>query len=210
MRKFSSNAVTVAKWSVLSLVAAAALVACGGGSTTAVPDKVAASDVSVPVTAATVAALIAPTGSPAITATFANGFSGVNAQGAEVSITGSTGVSFGGTAAAPTASITNGGKTVSAEVVFGSCSFKITSHEFDVSNPSFGFGAVFKVDPCSVGVATAGAVANGTTAPRTVTYTFGKSTATAPNQIISIATDGTVNMNGFKITTTTVTAVSGS
>jgi hypothetical protein len=207
MRKFSSSGIAVAKWSV-ACVALAAVVACGGGNTIPYP-PVASANVKAPITSSTVAAILPSAGGQAITATFSNGFSGVDAAGKAVAVTGSTQVAFTGTVDAPKFTLSNKGTTATGKVIFGSCSFVIESI-VGVTDPVIFVGAVIKVDPCSIGVATAGAPANGVTTTRDVTFTFGGTTSIpVPGVPVSVSDTGVVTMGDIVITTTPLVTPSG-
>ncbi len=205
MRKFSKSTVFTAKWSAASLVLAAAIAACGGGNTT--PDLVAAADTKVAVNASTVAAILPSAGGTPFTATFPNGFSGVDATGKAVAITGSTQVAFTGTAAAPKFSLTKGGTTATGDVVFGSCSFKITNISGGILSEGFDVGWVIKVDPCSINVATAGATANGEMVDRTIKYVFGDSESSGFSVSVSISPNGTLTLRPFAGSDTILTTI---
>jgi hypothetical protein len=110
--------------------ATAALVACGGGSGGI---STISGNQTGNITAANISVLLGKT------VTFA---SGVPAFGT----TSSTTLTFGGTDAAPTATITAGSSTATADVSFGSCIFKVKTS----SMSHIPAGSTVTVNPCTV------------------------------------------------------------
>lgn len=195
MRKFLSKSATVAKWSVLGLVAAAALVACGGGSAEAT--KVAAADVTVVVNPTTGAAATAGVSGQAFT--FSSGV-------AEFGTTAATTVQVtSGVGTAPAAfEIKSGTGTATGDYTFGSCIFTIKVSTI----PSVVVGTTIIVNPCSYSVPTAGKTANGLVLDVTKKWVLGTSVATIPVKLI-INTDGSVLVDGKAFGTVTLSNVTG-
>ncbi len=149
---------------------------------------------------------------PPLTAANAPAFIGVPfALPAAVPALGTTGpatLTYGGTGAALTATVTQasgGGYTAVAS--FGSCIFRITS--VVAPYPQSLIGTTFTVAACSVNVATAGAPANGTNITAPVTLVLNGTTSNPIPTTIVINTTGQVTINGIVAGTTTVRTGSG-
>ena len=205
---------------IASLLALAGVVTtiggCGGDSSPAAAaptPTVAAANAVVPVTAKTVAALIPATATAApTTLTFNSGFSGTSASGAPVNLTGVTTVAFtappAGSADSAGFSMKNGSATAAGTVIFGSCSFKITSISGALRFVGLEIGDLIKVDPCAVTVNSAGKP-TGSTSDTNVVATFG-STNSAPLILpVTIDSSGTVAFNGVVLATVNTTPVTG-
>lgn len=189
---------------VLTASAALALVlapmACKDDPTS--PPLVAATNVSVNLTAATYAAVsgtsfVIPNGGGALSPALA---------GQTVT------VAFAGTGSAPTATITTGSGTIVADVSFGSCRFTVRSFSGgSVILP----GDVLTVNPCSLTLNTAGKVvgaASGTTATLAWAAT---SSLPNPGYTVTISPTGQVTVTNpsgvpFDAGTVTVTPRTGS
>lgn len=181
-----------------------ALVACGKSHPTA--PLVATSNLTVSVSASTVGALVPASGSSATTFSYSSGFSGTNGTGgAAVNLTGATTVSIGGTAAAPTFQITNGGGTASGTLSFGSCDFHITTSTVQ----NLPVGTVLVVTPCNLTVNTSGQLSGSTTSVGVVLLLGGSTSVTATLPGVTIGSDGTVTVNGTNVGTVTVGASTG-
>lgn len=195
MRTFSSKSISVAKWSVLGLVAAAALVACGGGSST--PVKVATADATIVVNPTTgVAATAAASGQ---VFTFANGVAAFRTTTA-TTIQVTSGV---GTAPA-TFEIKAGTGTATGDFTFGSCIFTVK-----VSNiPSVPVGTTETINPCSYSVPTSGQTADGLVLNVNKRWVLGTTSGTFPVKL-TINPDGSVLVDGKSFGSITLTNVTG-
>ncbi len=123
-------------------------------------------------------------------------------------------LTFAGTAAAPTASMTitspTGGAvgSFSADVTFGSCIFKITASTF-TGTSALAQGKTITVDPCKFEAITAGKVANGTASAVNTALLLGNFLSGFTPLTISIGPSGTITINGVGIGTVALTPVSG-
>lgn len=182
------------KW-VLAASAVAALVACGGGSD---PVKVVVSaNTTANATAATTAAVVGQTFSfPA----------GVAVLGT----TGPTTLAVSGTAAAQTAAVASGGQTASGPLTFGSCIMTITASTFPDTSP-LALGKTLTVNPCSIGVQTAGLVVTGdsTTSNANVTINFGGVSSSPIVIPVTVSSSGNVVIGTTAVGTSTVTITTG-
>lgn len=168
----------LALW-IVALASAFTLAACGGGG--GGTQEVAAEDLSVGVTASTVAALSAEN------FVFDNGVPGLGT-------TDATTVTFTGATATPAFSIRSGGKTATGVTTFGSCIFTVTASTFAPSHP-LGEGKVVEIDPCTLTVRTGGVVANGTTTDTGAVLILGTAESEEESVAVSIAFDGKVTVN---------------
>lgn len=186
------KSVKLTKWTI-GLALSAALVGCGGGGEAPTPVPIVSSNLSVPLSAATVGA-IATEGA----FTFATGFS-ANA-GAAV-LAGPT------TVALPTATtftITNGGGVATGSTAFGSCIFTVTAS----SVPGLAVNTVLTVNPCTLNVATSG---DGIGLPFNdlATLVFGTSTSASVTVQATTSSTGVVTVNGVVVGTVTITDTTG-
>jgi hypothetical protein len=187
---------------------ASTLVACGGDDAApAAPIQAASANLTAPVNNTSVGALLPQAGTAAPVFVFPNGFSGVDAAGAPVSITGSTTVAFSGTSAAPAFAVTNGGSTASGTMSFGSCILTITTSVFP-SVSAFATGKTFKVDPCTVTVNAQGVAVN-TVTSRSVTVTYGNAFSNAINVPVTVGTNGAVVIGNVTLGTVTLVTPTG-
>lgn len=183
------------------LVGAAALLlvstACEKEATA--PQKVAASNVTAPVSAANVAAVSGKTFA------FTNGAALGNAYNNKpVSIT------LNATGSSTTAAIVSTTGTVSANVTFGSCTFTVTAS----TDPAVPVGTIITVATCNLTVNTAGVPATGQTTQANATFTIGNTTSAPAPVTVTVATNGTVTVttpSGTPVTvgTTTTTNATG-
>jgi hypothetical protein len=182
---------SIQKLKLLALIGAtAALVACGGGGSSA-PAQAINGNVVGNVSAANFAAL---TGT---TFTYPNGLP-------DLGTTTSTTVTLGGTAAAPTATITSGGTSVVANVVFGSCSFTFTS-------PGFGriAGFSFTYNICSYTFNTNGLFESFTPTQIPALLTLNAFRSNLVNINTVIQPGGALTVNGNSVGGSTVVPVTG-
>ncbi len=197
----------------LALALASALAACGGSSSSPTTTTlVAAADTTVaatPATAAKAATAFVAVATPAAPISFSNGFAGVDSAGAPVAISGATTVAFtGGTTSSPAFSMTNGGKTAEGTTTFGSCTFTFNPNSPFAADHPWGPGKSFKVDPCTLSIPTAGAVANSVATTKTITLTFGAVSGTV-SKVVSVAPDGSVSVGGTSVATVTTSVTTG-
>jgi len=208
MSRVICKSVELTKWTI-GVVLASALVGCGGGvgSSAPAPVAVVAADAQVPMTQATVAALVPAAGAAPIVATFNSGVSGTNAAGAAVHLTGPTTVAFSApaTGTTPVFTIKNGTGTATGNTTFGSCDFTVVTSTI----PALPVDTVLKVDPCKLTVPTSGDPANGTTTTQNVVFTLGNATSTDIPLAVTIASTGAVTVGGTVVATVTITVLTG-
>ncbi|WP_404299881.1 hypothetical protein [Alicycliphilus denitrificans] len=190
--RFSRNARIL----VVSMVAAAALAACGGGSDPA-PVKVASSNVS-----KTLNKDSNTDGTMTTLQTVSSGFSFPSGT-AELGTTEATTLAIKGTVAAPEFEVKTSANKATGKFSFGSCVFTITATDFP-SGPLAAplttaelaaGGRVITITPCETGVNTAQKTADGTEQNTTATLKLGATLGSAPVKVV-IAQDGTVRVNG--------------
>jgi hypothetical protein len=175
--------------------ATAALMACGGGSSTPDAFKIATADATVAVGTA-------------------------NGASTTAAISGSTfsfpaGVAPLGTTAATTIKLTSGtadsfeaktgNATATGTFAYGSCIFTVLTSTDAALWP---VGTVVTVPACTYSINTAGASANGTPTPRTLTLTLGtsKGTTTVP---VTVNVGGSVLVNGKAFGTAPIVVPTG-
>lgn len=181
------------KWVVGAVAAAALVAACGGGSST--PILVASTDAVLPAAAPVVAAVAGvPFAFP----------SGVPALGT----TGTTTIAFSGTAAATGFSVASGGNTATGATSFGSCIFAVTASTFPAGHP-LSQGQTVTVNPCSMNIGTAGAVANGVAQSRSVALVLGSANSAGATITVGVTAGGQLTLNGNSVGTVSLTPVSG-
>lgn len=181
---------------MLGVSAAAALISCGGGGSSApAPVSVVKSDLAVPATAATVPAIVNTTFA------FPNG---VSAFGT----TGTTTLSFTSATATPAFKVEADGATASGITTFGSCHFQITASTFPAGH-KMSVGAIITVDPCEIEAATAGAAASGTAVTIGISIQLGSDTSTGVPATMTIDPSGSVTLNSTAFGTTEVQLVTG-
>jgi len=185
----------VSRGLALATLFSAALVACGGGDSAAVSTAV-VSDLVVPITASTVAA-VAGTSTPMVFP------SGVTAFGTAQPVT----LTLSGSSATPAFSIETASAKASGVTTFGSCIFTVTSSTFPASSPLATGGRV-EVTPCNLTVGTAGAAASASST-RSVSLTLGAQTSSSATAVVTITPNGTVVVNGTTVGTGTVITVTG-
>ncbi len=195
MRTFSSKSISVAKWSVLGLVAAAALVACGGGSST--PVKVAAADATVAVSPTTGTAATAAASGEVFT--FANGVAAFGTTAA-TTVQVTSGV---GTAPAKF-EIKSGTGVATGDYTFGSCIFTVKVSTI----PSVVVGTTLTINPCTYSVPSSGQPADGLVLNVNKRWFLGSSSGTFPVKM-TINPDGSVVLDGKSFGTVTVSNVTG-
>ncbi len=174
---------------VVSLV-----VACGGGSNN--PSvTIAAANVSAGVTGATAPALV---NTPVV---FAAGVP-------QLGTTASTTLTFKDTTATPAFAITTGTSTATGVTTFGSCIFTVTSSTYPAGS-ALVVGAVIKIDPCTLTVATKGLTAGSTTSNGTATFLLGTTTSSSVTLPVTISSTGVVTINNIGLGTVSVSVTGG-
>ena len=206
MNNFFSKSTNSAKL-VFSLVAVAALAACGGGSDPAI---ISLNDLpAVAITPST-----APVANAALTAV-STGFSfptGVPVLGTTAPTTVKfTSPAAGATATTPTFAITSGTGTATGLTTYGSCIFNVTGSTI----PSIVAPATITVNPCSFDVNTTGkTVQEGATATVNATsvLVLGTTSSSPASVVVTVTNSGgvnTVTVNGASLGTVTGTVVTG-
>lgn len=164
--------------------ATAALMACGGGSST--PARVASTDTTLTVGPSTgVAATAAVSGK---TFSFPNGSLG-GTTAATVTLTSGVG------GANSTFELKSGADTVTGDYTYGSCIFTIKT----TSNATlYPVGKVVTYNPCSFVVSTAGATADGVATSRNVTFDLGRGgKSSGPIFPVTVNPDGSILVGGL-------------
>ncbi|TFZ03100.1 hypothetical protein EZ313_17970 [Ramlibacter henchirensis] len=184
---------------LLAGLAAAALVACGGGGGGDSTTLVAADAQPVTVNTQTGSAAAQALSGQALS--FANGVStfGTTGTATNLTITGGS---------APTFNVAAGGNTASGNLTFGSCIFTVTASTF-ASTHALGLGKTATVSNCSIDFSTANKVATGSAVTVQVTLSLDGAISSPVNTTIAIESDGDILVNGVKITTVSVTQVTG-
>ncbi len=120
-------------------------------------------------------------------------------------------VTFGGTSAAPTATLAFGGAggtgTVTANLTFGSCIFAVAAVTGSVG--TLKVGDTITVNPCKMNVNTAGAVANGVGTSRSVALVLGAASSAGATVTVGVNAGGGLTLNGGIVGTVTLVPVSG-
>ncbi len=174
--------------------ATAALMACGGGSTTEPANKVATTDASVNVGTANGPAVAATLSGE--TFSFPSGIAGFGTTAATtLKITAGSPATF---------EMKSGADTATGTLTFGSCILTIVTGSGNVFVP----GTTVSDSACNILIGTRGVVANGTASNRTVTLTLGSSrgTVTVP---VTLNPDGTVLVKGGTLGTTPTVVPTG-
>jgi hypothetical protein len=173
--------------------ATAALMACGGGSTTEPANKVATTDASVNVGTANGPAVAATLSGE--TFSFPSGIAGFGTTAATtLKITAGSPATF---------EMKSGADTATGNLTFGSCTLTIVTRSGFTTSP-----ATISDDACNILISIRGVVANGTASNRTVTWTLGGSrgTVTVP---VTVNQDGTVLVKGGTLGTTPTVVPTG-
>lgn len=182
---------SIQKLKFLALIGAtAALVACGGGGSSA-PAQTTNGNVTGNVSAANIAAL------QGSTFTFPNGLP-------DLGTTASTTVTFGGTATAPTATIASGGSSVVADVAFGSCTFTFRTIAFGRAG-----GFAFTYPICTFTFQTNLAPIAFNPQPILTTLKLGAFVSTASNINTVVLSGGQLTVNGNTVGGGVLTPVTG-
>lgn len=181
------------KFAALAAVSVAALVACGGGGSD--PVMVAAGDTTINVAPA-VAAAVANTDF-----TFASGV-------AALGTTAATTVKFTSTSTTPAFSISSGANTATGTTTFGSCIFVVSNSNFPAGHP-LANGQTVTVNPCGIGVNTAGMTANGRATSSRVALVLGSAASTGQSVPVGISSSGQLILNGAGVASITLTPVTG-
>jgi hypothetical protein len=179
---------------MFSIVAAAAmLTACGGGGDNALPvTNVATTNVTAPITAASVSAV---TGQAF---TF-NGGVGAFQTASPTTVTLNSASSF---------SVASNEGTASGNLGFGSCIFTVTQSTFPASSP-LAVGKTLEVQPCAITVATAGVSAEQNATARAVSFQIEGNASIAKDLTVDITSTGTVVVNGTNIGSVTLQPTTG-
>lgn len=166
---------SILSWALALIVAAAGLAACGG-SDTAPAVKIATSNFTTGVTAANVAAFGGQTFS------FPGGV-------AAFGTTATTSLTLG-TGTTPTFSLRDGADTVTGNMSFGSCIFEVLTS----TNPKFRLGQKITVNPCTIGIDTAGSAANGQVATASAYLALGNQLSTSANAFFVVSPTGQLSL----------------
>ncbi len=156
-------------------VAATGLAACGG-SDPAPPVKIATSNFTTSVTAANVAAFGGQTYS------FPGGV-------AAFGTTATTSLTLG-TGTTPTFSLQDGADTVTGNLSFGSCIFEVLTS----TNPKYQLGQKITVNPCTIGIDTAGSAANGQVATASAYLALGNQLSRSTTAFFVVSPDGQMSL----------------
>ena len=182
---------------LFACVAAAALVACGGGggdSTTTVASDAAPIAVNKTSGAAAAQALNAQ---PIV---FENGVPTFGTTAATtLTVTAGTQPTFG---------ISSGGQSASGDLNFGSCIFVITKSDFVAPSPLV-LGATVTVSDCKIDLNTANAAATGGTVAVQAVVSLNGATSAPITTSVAIQSNGDILVGGSKITSVSVTQVTG-
>ena len=183
---------------LLACLAAATLVACGGGggdSTT----LVAADAPPITVNTTTGAAAAQALNGQAIN--FNSGVASFGTVGAPTTLTVTAGTQ-------PTFGISSGGLAATGNLKFGSCIFEITQSTFVAPHP-LQQGASVTVSDCKIDLNTANAAATGgTVSVQAVVSLDGTPSAPVTTSVV-IQSNGDILVGGSKITSVSVTQVTG-
>ena len=123
-------------------------------------------------------------------------------------------LTFGGTTTAPSASMVitpaagGASATITADVTFGSCIFKVTATTGTVP-ANLAVGQIITVNPCNLNVSTQGATANGVAANRAASLFLGAAASTGTLVTVSVNAGGGLTINGSSVGTVTLVPVSG-
>lgn len=179
-------------------LAAATLVACGGGggdsTTLAAAD---AAPIAVNPTTGAVAAQ-ALNGKPV---SFANGVATFGTTGTATTLTVTAG-------AAPTFNISAGGQTATGNLTFGSCIFTVTDSDFVAPHP-LAVGEVVTVADCKIDLDTSNKVADGGSVSVQAIVSLDGATSAPITTTVTIQSNGDILVGGSKITSVSVTQVTG-
>jgi hypothetical protein len=197
MRNFFNKPAKLA----FSLIAVAALAACGGGDEAFVavveaPVVIAVSDKTIPAAIATLSAaktVSFPSAVPALGTTAATTLT------FDTPAAGATTVPF---------TLASGGVSSKGVLSFGSCIFTI--FEKPIGTPLVP-NLVFTVPTaqCNLGVDPISGVADNTTAPATVTVTLGGVSSTPVPVTVVVQTNGTITVGGVAVGVGSVVQISG-
>ena len=177
------------------LIAAAALVGCGGGGGEPAPVLVAPTDVTIAAAPATVSAV------EDVPFTFPAGVP-------ELGTTGTTTLAFTSTGTTPEFSITSEGGTATGTTQFGSCVFVVASSSFPTGH-RLARGQTVTGNPCNIRLGTQGAPADSIARQRAAVFVLGSAASTGATVTVAINPGGTVTINGQAAGTVTLVPVSG-
>lgn len=183
---------------LLAILAAAALVACGGGSgddTTTV-----AADVP-PVAINPQTGAVAAQALNAQPISFASGVPSFGTTGQATTLTITAG-------ATPTFGVSAGGNTATGTLGFGSCIFTVTASTFTAPHP-LQLGASVTVADCAIDLNTANVTAEGGSATVQATVSLNGTVSAPITTTVVIQSNGDVLVGGTKITSASVTQVTG-
>jgi hypothetical protein len=176
----------------LALAAAAAsLVACGGGDDDST-SAVAATNLTAPIKADTVAAVTGQS--------FA-----FNSGVPDFGTTSATTLKFD---TASTFSVSSAEGTASGDLSFGSCIFTVRNSTYAAGSP-LATGAVVEVSPCSLNVQTASVSVSASATAVPVTFSLGTAVSVTQDFSVDILDDGSVVVNGSDVGTVQTTDATG-
>lgn len=160
--------------------ATAALLACGGGSSS--PARVASTNTTL---------AISPASGPAATAAV----SGKTFSFPDGALGGTTAATIKLTSGATsTFELKSGADTVTGDYTYGSCIFTIRT---TTNSSIYPVGKVVTYDPCLFTVSTAGATADGVATPRNVTFILGNIQSSGLSFPVTVNPDGTLLVSGL-------------
>lgn len=182
---------------LFACVATAALVACGGGGDSTTNVAADAPAIAINPTTGAVAAQ-ALSGKPV---SFTNGVGSFGTTGTATTLTVTAGTQ-------PTFNISAGGQTATGNLSFGSCIFTITSSGFTAPH-ALAVGSVITVSDCKIDLNTANAEANGGTVSVQAVVSLDGTTSAPITTSVVIQSNGDILVGGSKITSVSVTQVTG-
>jgi hypothetical protein len=178
-------------------LAAATLVACGGGGDDTTLAAADAPPITVnPTTGA--AAAQALSGKPV---SFANGVTTFGTPGTATTLTVTAGTQ-------PTFTIAAGGQTATGNLTFGSCIFTVTNSDFVAPHP-LAPNAVVTVADCKIDLDTTNKVADGGSVSVQAIVSLDGVTSAPITTTVTIQSNGDILVGGSKITSVSVTQVTG-
>jgi hypothetical protein len=179
----------------LAVFAAATLTACGGGGGEPPATQVAAADTTIPANGTTTALVTN------IPFTFPAGLT-------EFGTTSTTTVAFTDTSTTPAFSIASSGNTATGTTTFGSCHFLIVNSTFPATS-KLAKGNTVTVNPCNIGVNTAGVPANGVAVTRSIALFLGAAASSGQPVTLNVNQGGQLTINGKSAGTVTLQVITG-
>lgn len=126
----------------------------------------------------------------------------------EFGTSAATSVTFTGAGATPAFSIASDGNTASGTTEFGSCIFRVTRSSFPAGH-ALANGQTVTVHPCSLSIATTGAIANGQATSRSVALLLGAAASAGASVTVAVNPSGGLTLNGNIVATVTLTPSTG-